>query len=116
MLVYKNIMHLNSCGEHCHGSMVSGFRYALGVDISESMKHKIAQMHVLGLFPAQIMQQHIKEVRDWRSLMALSHAIPSYCHHMLGTFVEDGVMVREAGTLHDIQRATLMAQCYSALS
>lgn len=28
------------------------------------MKHKIAQMHVFGLSSAQIMQQHIKEVRD----------------------------------------------------
>jgi hypothetical protein len=24
MLVYKNTMHFNACGEHCHGSMVSG--------------------------------------------------------------------------------------------
>ena len=64
MLVYENTMHLNSRGEHCHGSMVAGFRYALGAGISESMKHKIAQMHAFGLSPAQIMQQHTKEVRD----------------------------------------------------
>ena len=44
--------------------MVSGFRYALGVGISEDMKHKIAQMHAFGLSPAQIMQQHTKHIRD----------------------------------------------------
>jgi hypothetical protein len=42
MLVYDNTMQLNSRGEHCNGSMVSGFWYALGVGISDSMKHKIA--------------------------------------------------------------------------
>ena len=71
MLIYENIMHLNSRGEHCHGSMVSGFRYALGVGISEDMKHKIAQMHAFGLSPAQIMQQHTKEVRK----LALANGI-----------------------------------------
>ena len=34
MLVYENIMHFNALGEHCHGSMVSEFRYVLGVGIS----------------------------------------------------------------------------------
>ena len=62
MLVYENIMHLNSRGEHCHGSIVSEFQYALGVGISEDMKHKIAQMHSFGLSHAQIMQQHTKEI------------------------------------------------------
>ena len=62
--VYKNTMHLNTRGEHCQGSMVNGFRYALGVGISEDMKHKIAQMHVFRLSPAQIMQEHTKEVKN----------------------------------------------------
>ena len=35
MLVYENTMHLNALGEHCHGSMVSRFRYALGAGISQ---------------------------------------------------------------------------------
>ena len=70
-LLYENTMHLNSRGEHCHGSMVGGFRYALGVGILASMKHKIAQMHALGLSPAQIMQQHTKEVKD----LALANGI-----------------------------------------
>ena len=64
MLVYENSMHLNSRGEYYHGSMVSGFWHVLGVGISEDMKHKISQMHAFGLSPAQIMQQHTKEVRD----------------------------------------------------
>jgi len=64
MLVYENTMHFNVRGEHCHGSMVSGFRYALGAGISEEMKDKIAKMHAFGLSPAQIMQQHTKEVRE----------------------------------------------------
>jgi hypothetical protein len=64
MLVYENTMHFNALGEHCHGSMVSGFQYALGVGISEDMKYKIAKMHAFGLSPAQIMQQHRIEVRE----------------------------------------------------
>ena len=64
MLVYENTMHLNARGEHCHGSMVSGFRYALGAGISDEMKYKIAKMHAFGLSPTQIMQQHTKEVRE----------------------------------------------------
>lgn len=64
MLVYENIMFLNAHNEYCHGSMVGRFRYALGVDILENMKHKIAQMHVFGLSHVQIMQQHTKKTRD----------------------------------------------------
>ena len=64
MLVYENTMHLNALGEQCHGSMVSGFRYTLGDGISQDMKYKIAKMHAFGLSPAQIMQQHTKEVRE----------------------------------------------------
>ena len=64
MLVYEHTTHFNARGEHCHGSMVSGFRYALGAGISEEMKYKIAKMHAFGLSPAQIMQQHTKEVRE----------------------------------------------------
>ena len=69
MLVYENTMHLNALGEQCHGSMVSGFRYALGAGISQDMKYKIAKMHAFGLSPTQIMQQHTKEVR----LLSLSN-------------------------------------------
>ena len=68
MMVYENTMHL---GEHCHGSMVSGFRYALGAGISNDIKHKIAQMHALGLSLVQLMQQHTKKVRD----LALANGI-----------------------------------------
>ena len=64
VLVYENTMHVNARGKHCHGSMVTGFRYALGAGISEDMKCKITKMHVLGLSPAQIMQQHTKEVNE----------------------------------------------------
>jgi hypothetical protein len=64
MLIYENTMHFNARGEHYHGSMVSGFRYALGAGISEHMKFKIAKMHAFGLSPAQIMQQHTKEVGE----------------------------------------------------
>ena len=42
-LVYENTMHFNARNEHCHVSMVNGFRYALGASISEEMKYKIAQ-------------------------------------------------------------------------
>ena len=64
LLIYENAEHANAAGEHCHGTMVSGFRYALGAGISEEMKQKIAQMHAYGLSPAQIMQHHTKEVRE----------------------------------------------------
>ena len=64
MLVYENTMHFNARGEHCHGSMVIGFRYALGAGISKDMKYKITKIHVFGLSPVQIMQQHTKEVRE----------------------------------------------------
>ena len=59
-----NPEHLNIAREHCHGTMVGGFRYALGVGLSKKMKLKIAQMHSYGLSPTQIMQQHTKEVRE----------------------------------------------------
>ena len=29
LLIYKNAEHLNAAGEHCHGTMVGGFRYVL---------------------------------------------------------------------------------------
>ena len=73
MLVYENIMHFNARGEHCHGSIVTGFRYALGVGISEDMKYKITKMHAFGLSPAQIMQQHTKEVRELQSYALQQH-------------------------------------------
>jgi hypothetical protein len=63
LLIYENAEHCNTAGEHCHGTMVGGFRYALGAGLSIEMKQKIAQMHAYGLSPAQIMQQHTKEVR-----------------------------------------------------
>ena len=71
LLVYENTKHLNAQGEHCHGSMVTGFRYALGSGLSEELKLKIAQLHALGLSPTQIMQQHTKEVRD----LAMSNGV-----------------------------------------
>lgn len=33
ILVYESTMHFNSCTKQCHGSMVSGFQYTLGVGI-----------------------------------------------------------------------------------
>ena len=44
--------------------MVGGFRYALSVGLLKEIKLKIAQMYSYGLSPAQIMQQHTKEVRE----------------------------------------------------
>ena len=71
VLLYENTEHLNSRGELCHGTMVSGTRCALGAGLSEAMKMKIAQMHAFGLSPAQIMQQHTKEVRE----LAISNGV-----------------------------------------
>ena len=62
LLIYENTEHLNAKGEHCHGSMVSGFRYALGSGLSEELKLKIAQLHAFGLSYSQIMQQHTAEI------------------------------------------------------
>ena len=64
LLIYENAEHMNATGKHCHGTMVGGFRYALGASLSNEMKQTIAQMHAYGLSPVQIMQQHTKEVRD----------------------------------------------------
>ena len=64
ILIYENTEHLNAQGELCHGTMVQGTRYALGAGLSEELKMRIAEMHAFGLSPAQIMQQHIKEVRE----------------------------------------------------
>ena len=61
LLIYENAEHLNAVGEHCHGTMVGGFIYALGASVLDEMKHKIAEMHAYELSPAQIMQQHTKE-------------------------------------------------------
>ena len=88
MSVYENTVYLNTHSEHCHGSMVGGFQYALGVGILENMKHKIAQMHAFKLSHVQIMQQHTKKIRFWLWLMILWYTICSYCHWMLGTSVE----------------------------
>ena len=85
MLIYENTMHVNARGEHCHGSMVSGFRYALGAGISEDMKFKIAKMHAFGLSPAQIMQQHTKEVRE----LALSNGVVTRDTFLLPTDVRN---------------------------
>jgi len=71
VLIYENTEHLNIHGELCHGTMVSGTRYALGAGLSDELKMKIAQMHAFGLSPAQIMQQHTKEVRE----LALSNGV-----------------------------------------
>ena len=64
LLIYKNVEYINAVEEHCHGTMVGGFRYPFSVLLSEEMKLKFVQMHSYGLSPAQIMQQHIKEVRE----------------------------------------------------
>ena len=74
MLVYENTMHLNACGEHCHGSMVSGFRYALGAGISKDMKYKITKMHAFGLYPAQMMQQHTNDLVNELALLMAFHS------------------------------------------
>lgn len=71
LLIYENTEHLNAKWEHCHGSMVSGFRYAIGSGLSEKLKLKIAQLHAFGLSPSQIMQQHTAEVRE----LAMSNAV-----------------------------------------
>ena len=74
VLIYENTEHLNIHGELCHGTMVSGTRYALGAGLSEELKMKIAQMHAYGLSPAQIMQHHTKEVRE----LALSNGVVTH--------------------------------------
>jgi hypothetical protein len=48
--------------KHNHGSMISGFRYALGFGLSKELKFRIAQMHAFGLSPTQILQQYTKEI------------------------------------------------------
>jgi hypothetical protein len=52
LLIYENTEHLNAQGEHCHGSMVSGFCYAFGSRLSEKLQLKIAQLHAFGLSPS----------------------------------------------------------------
>lgn len=47
LLIYENTKHLNAAGEHCHDTMVSGFRYVLGGGLLEKMKLQIAQMQFL---------------------------------------------------------------------
>ena len=49
------------------------------------MKHKIAQMHVFGLPPAQIMQQYTKEVRD----LALANGTVTYNAFLLPSDVRN---------------------------
>jgi len=44
--------------------MVIGFQFVLGACILENMKYKIIQMHAFKLWLVQIMQQHIKEVKN----------------------------------------------------
>ena len=48
LLIYENVENLNVAGEHCHGTMVGGFKYALGAGVSEEMKLKIVEMHTMG--------------------------------------------------------------------
>ena len=42
LLIYKNAEHMHVVGKHCPGTMVDGFRCALGVSVLEEMKLKIA--------------------------------------------------------------------------
>lgn len=55
LLICVNTKHLNAQGKHYHGSIVSGFQYALGSGIPEELTLKIAQMHLFCLPPTQIM-------------------------------------------------------------
>ena len=64
LLIYENTEHLNAKSKHCHGSMVNGFRYALGSGLSEELKLKLAQLHAFGLSPSQIMQQYIAKIQE----------------------------------------------------
>jgi hypothetical protein len=45
MLIYENTMHFNARGEHCHGSMETGFQYALGAGYNTVTIKKPAQNH-----------------------------------------------------------------------
>ena len=63
-LIYEHIEHANKSGDPFHGSMVAGFRHALGFNLSNKIKLHIEQMHAIGLSPAQIMSQHKQEAKD----------------------------------------------------
>ena len=63
-LIYEHIEHANKSRDHCHRSMVAGFRHALGSNLSDEMKLRIEQMHAIDLSPVQIMSQHKQDVRD----------------------------------------------------
>jgi hypothetical protein len=94
MLIYENAEHMNAAGQHCHGTMLGGFRYALRAGISEEMKQKIAQMHAYGLSPAQsaqIMQHHTKEVRE----LAVSNGLVSRDTFLLPSDVRNICRKRE---------------------
>ena len=90
LLIYETPKHLNAAGEHCHGTMVSGFKYALGLGILEEMKQNIAQMHAYGLSHAQSCNNTPKRFGSWPHPMGWSSATHSCCRLMLGTFAVRG--------------------------
>jgi hypothetical protein len=71
--------------KHNHGSMISGFRYALGFGLSKELKFRIAQMHAFGLSPTQILQQYTKEIRQ----LALSNEVVTRNTFLLPSNVRD---------------------------
>ena len=85
-LIYKDAKHLNVVGEHCHGTMVSGFRYALGAGISKEMKLKIAQMHHMGYHLPKSCTNTPKRFVSWPCPTDSSHATQSCYRLTLGTF------------------------------
>jgi hypothetical protein len=92
-LICEHIEHAHKYGDPCHGSMVVGFRHALGFNLSHEMKLRIEQMHAIGLSPAQIMSQHKQRVRD----MAMNNQpvtrdtclLPSDVHNICRKRVEE---------------------------
>jgi hypothetical protein len=51
-IIYKNTDHRNRAGEECHGTMVAGFKHALGTQLSQQKKDEISTMLWFGLSPA----------------------------------------------------------------
>ena len=86
LLIYENAEHLNAAGEHCHGTMVSGFRYALGLGMSEEM---LKCMH-MGYHLPKSCSNTPKRFGSWPHPMGWSPATHSCCRLMLGTFAVRG--------------------------
>jgi hypothetical protein len=63
-LICLHAEHINKEGVVCHGTIVIGYRHALGSELFDAMKAHLMQLIKQGLSLAQIMTRHNSYVKE----------------------------------------------------